>query len=121
MHGVMTPEVLKVPMVMWLSEEYRRCHPAKAEALQANVSKPFSSTCTYHTLLDLGGLSAANLRPEWSVAAKVFKPGPRTLYGNAGNNVIDYDKEIAPMYAETRKGWHPLKPKSVKMAESGAE
>lgn len=121
MHGVMTPDVLKVPMVMWLSEEYRRCHPAKAEALQANVSKPFSATCTYHTLLDLGGLSASNLRPEWSAAAKDFKPGPRTLYGNAGNNVIDYDKEVAPMYAETRKGWHPLKPKSVKMAETGAE
>lgn len=121
MHGVMTPDVLKVPMVMWLSEEYRRCHPTKAEALQANISKPFSATCTYHTLLDLGGLSASNLRPEWSAAAKDFKPGPRTFYGYSGNNVIDYDKEVAPMYAETRKGWHPLKPKSVKMAEMGAE
>jgi glucan phosphoethanolaminetransferase (alkaline phosphatase superfamily) len=121
MHGVMTPDVLKVPMVMWLSDEYRRCHPTKAAALQANVNKPFSATCTYHTLLDAGGLSAPNLRPEWSAAAENFHPGPRKLYGNSGNNVIDYDREIAPMFAESRKGWHPLKPKSVKLAETGAE
>jgi len=107
-HGTFTPDVLHVPMFVWLAHEYAGNHPAAASALRAHTKVPFSAMCTFHTLLDLGGLSCDGMKREWSAASPDFHPGPR-LVSTTSDQVTDYDKDVLPQFLK-RGGWHPLVP-----------
>lgn len=114
MHGVMTPDVLQVPMMMWLSEDYRETFPNIGTQLEAHLTSPISGFSLFHTLLDMGGLGLAGMDSGKSIASPTFEAGPRLVTG-FGGGIIDYDADVAPLHAE-RGGWHPLKPKSLKTA-----
>jgi len=91
MHGRVSRQVIEVPMLLWLSPLYQQVHPDKVAGLKSHLTTPFSSTCTFHTLLDLGGLSCPGFKKQWSSASPDFSPGPR-LVCDANGTVIDYDK-----------------------------
>lgn len=91
MHGRVSRQVIEVPMLMWLSPLYEKDHAGKAAALKAHLDTPFSASCTFHTLLDMGGLSCPGFKKEWSSACSHFAPGPRFVCDSNGL-VIDYDK-----------------------------
>jgi glucan phosphoethanolaminetransferase (alkaline phosphatase superfamily) len=110
MHGTLTPDVLHVPMFMWASPAYEHAHPSVMAALRSHTETPFSAICTFHTLLDMGGLSCTYLKKDWSVASSSFNPGPR-LVAKGAITPVDYDKEILPNFLK-RNGWHPLHPKT---------
>ena len=105
-HGTLTTDVLRVPLIVWLSQEYRALRPAKAEALHAHVETPFSTDTTFHTLIDLAGLSCNFFKPDHSVASKNFQPGARLVTALDGT-LADFDKQIVPAESK-RKGWHPI-------------
>jgi glucan phosphoethanolaminetransferase (alkaline phosphatase superfamily) len=101
MHGTITRQVVEIPMLMWLSPTYEQAHAEKAAALKAHLSTPFSASCTFHTLLDMGGLSCPDFKKEWSTASPHFSPGPR-LICDANGNIIDYDKKFPPRQAASQ-------------------
>jgi len=69
--------------------------------LKANLNTPFSASCTFHTLLDMGGLSCPDFKKEWSAASPQFSPGPRIVC-DANGVIIDYDKKFPPLQAASK-------------------
>ena len=113
-HGNLTTEVLRVPLIVWLSPEYQAARPRQSEALRSHADVPFSSDVTFHTVLDVAGLSCALLLPERSIASREFLPGPRIVVAMHGPPQ-DYDKDIVPNESR-RKGWKPVTPRDEKPA-----
>ena len=105
MHGMVTRQVVEIPMLMWLSPLYAQTHLAKANNLKANLDTSFSASCTFHTLLDLGGLSCDGFKQEWSSASPQFTPGPRLVCDSNGK-ITDYDKKFSPLQVSSKP---PLK------------
>lgn len=111
MHGTVTRQVVEIPMVMWVSPLYEQAHAGRVSALKANLNTPFSSSCTFHTLLDMGGLSCAGFKKEWSSASPNFTPGARLVCDPSGG-ISDYDKkfphrkDIAQMPVPQEKATH---------------
>jgi glucan phosphoethanolaminetransferase (alkaline phosphatase superfamily) len=93
LHGMITPQVVEIPMLMWLSPAYEKAHADKVAALKTHLNIPFSASCTFHTLLDMGGLSCPDFKKERSTASTTFAPGPR-LVCDANGFIIDYDKKF---------------------------
>lgn len=96
MHGLVSRQVVEIPMLMWLSPDYAQHHPQKAAALRANLDTPMSATSIYHTLLDMGGLTCADFKAEQSAAAMQFSPGPRLVCDSRGK-ITDYDRTFPPL------------------------
>ncbi len=90
-HGNVTPEVMHVPMVVWMSPEYRALRPDRAVALESHVSTPFTGSAVFHTLVDAAALQCGELTPRLSAADARFQPGPRLLRDLKGE-ILDYDK-----------------------------
>ena len=93
MHGPVTRQVVEIPMLMWTSPGYAQAHPDKVAGLRSHLATPFSAACTFHTLLDMGGLSCPDFKKEWSIASPAFSPGPRLVCDTYGQ-LIDYDKKF---------------------------
>ncbi|HSI64690.1 MAG TPA: phosphoethanolamine transferase [Candidatus Saccharimonadia bacterium] len=90
-HGNVTPEVMHVPMLVWMSPEYRALRPDRAVALESHVSTPFTGSAVFHTLVDMAALQCKELTPRLSAADARFQPGPRLLRDLKGE-ILDYDK-----------------------------
>lgn len=114
-HGTLTSDVLRVPLVVWLSEDYQALRPRQAGTLRAHGATPISSDTTFHTLVDLAGLSCDLFKPSRSVASTEFVPGPRMVTALDGR-IADYDRQIAPAESK-RKGWRPLSQRVAKNGE----
>lgn len=99
-HGVLTQDVLRVPMMIWLSADYQAARPRQATALRSHLEAPFSSDTTFHTMQDLASLSCPLFKPQLSVASDAFLPGPRLVIDLEGS-LLDYDQKIAPMATST--------------------
>jgi glucan phosphoethanolaminetransferase (alkaline phosphatase superfamily) len=93
MHGMVTRQVVEVPMLMWLSPYYEQAHADKAAALRAHLNTAFSASCIFHTLLDMGGFSCPDFKKEWSSASPHFAPGTRMVCDHNGV-LIDYDQRF---------------------------
>jgi glucan phosphoethanolaminetransferase (alkaline phosphatase superfamily) len=92
-HGNVTQDVVHVPMLVWLSPEYRLQWPTKAKALESHVRTPFSADTTFHTLVDMAGLDCAPLDRGRSAASESFDPGPRMVRDFEGG-LMDYDEAV---------------------------
>lgn len=92
-HGNLSLDVVKVPMIVWLSPEYRRQRPAEAKALLDHVRTPFSGDATFHTLVDMAGLETPLLDRSRSVAGEHFQVGPRMLRDLEGR-LVNFDEAI---------------------------
>jgi glucan phosphoethanolaminetransferase (alkaline phosphatase superfamily) len=91
MHGTITRQVVEVPMLMWVSPLYEQAHAGRVASLKSHLNTPFSASSTFHTLLDMGGLSCVDFKEEWSAASPGFVPGPRHVCNPSGL-VFDYDE-----------------------------
>lgn len=90
-HGTKTEDVIHVPMLMWISPEYRIEQSARAKTLASHVSTPFSADTTFHTLVDMAGLDCMLLDRTKSAASDAFKPGRRIVRSMEGA-LSDYDE-----------------------------
>ncbi|MDB6006128.1 MAG: phosphoethanolamine transferase [Prosthecobacter sp.] len=93
MHGLVSPQVVEIPMLMWTSPGYAKAHPDKVAGLKSHLAVPLSAACTFHTLLDMGGLSCPDFKKERSAASPSFTPSPRMVCDSYGK-LIDYDKKF---------------------------
>lgn len=90
LHSSPTPTVhqIHVPMIVWLSEEFRERHPAIEEALIANRDKNIASTSSlFHTVLDLTGIKTPFYDASYSVASKSFTEKPRRYLNDYNESV----------------------------------
>ena len=82
---------LRVPLVVWASEQYRASHPDKWQALMAHKDIPVSTNCViFHTLLDMGGIDVPQLRREHALSSGDYKASQR-LYVNDHNEYRPLD------------------------------
>lgn len=77
-----------VPMLVWLSEDYREAEPEVADALGRNMQKQVSTSRSYcPTALTLGGITSGRIDPEASLATRAYKPR-QPLYLNDHNEPV---------------------------------
>lgn len=89
-HGSMTPDVLHVPMLVWLSPEYRSARADHTRAIESHTHTALSTDTTFHTLIDMAGLDTPLLDRHRSIASDQFQTEPRVLR-NLNGVVVDYD------------------------------
>lgn len=76
---------LHVPYLVWVSESYRNAYPGKYASLLGNERKPVSSNLvTFHTMLDIGGISTRYLELKYSVGSERYC-SPKRYYLNDHN------------------------------------
>ena len=92
-HGNVTPDVLHVPLLVWLSPEYHARRAEQTHALESHRSTPLSADSTFHTLLDIAGLECSLLDLHQSAANAQFTPGPRMVRDLQGG-LINYDEAV---------------------------
>ncbi|QIF03855.1 sulfatase-like hydrolase/transferase [Roseimicrobium sp. ORNL1] len=97
-HGNVTPDVMHVPMLVWLSPAYRALRRERVASLESHVSTPFTGSALFHTVVDAAALQCAALEPRLGAANAQFHPGPRLLRDMRGD-ILDYDK--LPMIAKS--------------------
>ena len=64
---VMTPAIMKIPLVLWLSEDYKRNFPEITAAAQKNLHKGFVLDDLIWTMTELYGLTFNEFEPEKSL------------------------------------------------------
>lgn len=101
-HGALSRDVVQLPMIVWLSPEYRSARPDKARALASHLATAFSADTTFHTLADMAAIQCALVDPTRSAASASFKPG-RRLLRNLEGVVVDYDAEMARVTAQSAR------------------
>lgn len=89
-HGSATPDVIQIPLLLWLSPEYRSWRPAQTKALESHLATPLAAESTFHTLLDLAGLDCPLLDRTRSAASPSFQPRRRLLRDLEGA-LIEYE------------------------------
>lgn len=83
---------LHVPLLIWLSPEYRALHPEEATCLQAHADQPVSvSLSVFHTMLQLAGLRTPFLTDSLSLAGEHFAPTP-PIYLNDHNRPVSLSR-----------------------------
>jgi glucan phosphoethanolaminetransferase (alkaline phosphatase superfamily) len=92
-HGSATPDVLHVPMILWLSPDYRAQYADRAQALDVHVRTPISADTTFHTLIDMAALETPVLDRTRSAASSSFAPGNR-MFRDLEGMLIDYDEAL---------------------------
>jgi glucan phosphoethanolaminetransferase (alkaline phosphatase superfamily) len=68
------PAEFQIPAFIWVNAAYRKDHPEKVAALQANASKEIRSHDVFYTVADLMGITWPGAAPERSFASERFVP-----------------------------------------------
>lgn len=71
-----------VPLLLWLSPDYRARHPEVVAAAAANKDLPFITSDFAHTAADLARIRFPGFRAEKSLFAPEYAPRQRILPGN---------------------------------------
>ena len=90
LHSSPTPTYyqIHVPMIVWLSDEFREKHPEKNDALVKNRNKNIASTSAlFHTILDLTGVRSSYFNSTYSIASPDFKERPRKYLNDYNESV----------------------------------
>jgi glucan phosphoethanolaminetransferase (alkaline phosphatase superfamily) len=75
-HGaaIYVPAEFQIPAFIWVNATYRKAHPEKVAALEANASKEIRSHDVFYTVADLMGITWPGAAPERSFASEHFNP-----------------------------------------------
>ncbi|WP_197475276.1 phosphoethanolamine transferase [Oleiphilus sp. HI0079] len=88
-HGGVVPTryVADIPLFVWLSDQYIHVRPELEKNLNLNLSKPFSLTELFGTMLDAGGIELPHSNQGLHA---IFTPRERYLI-NTENEPVRYD------------------------------
>lgn len=86
MHGTFSGSYYEyhVPLFVWTSEAYRRQHPDRVAAIQANRTKQLSTMYLFHSLLDLGGVPYSRIDSTLCIDRPAMQAEP-VIYGLDAN------------------------------------
>ncbi|SEW52398.1 phosphoethanolamine transferase [Chitinophaga arvensicola] len=85
LHSTPFPTIyeLHIPLLIWLSPQYVRAWPGKAESTAQNIAQPADTRVIFHTLCDMAGITTPYFRPDESLMNKNFVPQePRMILGD---------------------------------------
>jgi glucan phosphoethanolaminetransferase (alkaline phosphatase superfamily) len=68
------PAEFEIPAFIWINAAFRKAHPSKVAALEANASKEIRSHDVFYTVADLMGITWPGASPEKSFASMHFVP-----------------------------------------------
>jgi glucan phosphoethanolaminetransferase (alkaline phosphatase superfamily) len=68
------PAEFEIPAFVWVNTAYRKAHPEKVAAIEANASKEVRSHDVFYTMADLMGITWPGSAPERSFASERFAP-----------------------------------------------
>jgi glucan phosphoethanolaminetransferase (alkaline phosphatase superfamily) len=68
------PAEFQIPAFIWVNAAYRKAHPEKVAALEANASKEIRSHDVFYTVADLMDITWPGAAPERSFASERFVP-----------------------------------------------
>lgn len=104
---VPTAHQLYVPMVLWMSPQYRRAHPHDWDAARANASRDVSSSASlFHTVLDLARVTTPYWRQSLSLTAPNYAPGPRYYLNDYLDAVPLSQSALRAVDRERLARWH---------------
>ncbi|MCM1117195.1 MAG: lipid A phosphoethanolamine transferase [Pseudoflavonifractor sp.] len=84
-----TFEQLHVPLLIWMSPDYRRLHPDRFLAARANSRRAVStSSSLFHSVLALAGIDAPIADPSLSLLSNTYSP-PSYLYLDDHNEAVE--------------------------------
>ncbi|MDR2179538.1 MAG: phosphoethanolamine transferase [Synergistaceae bacterium] len=75
-----TPPIMKIPLLLWFSDEYKRRFPEVVEAARANRHKNFVLDDLLWTMTDLYGLTFEGFRPDKSLVNRNYVPVSLNLH-----------------------------------------
>ena len=80
-HGVpgTTRHEVEVPLAVWTTPAFRRARPGVVRALERNRALPVTTADLFYGLADLVGAGWPGHRPDRSVFAPGYQPGPRPV------------------------------------------
>lgn len=91
-HGTITPEICRnqfeIPMMIWMSESYRRNRPELAARLARAAERPFYTSDMTHLLLDLAGIRCRWFDPTRSIIDDRYDTVRRRAIGD---DRLDYE------------------------------
>jgi heptose-I-phosphate ethanolaminephosphotransferase len=95
MHGneILSPYMVEIPLVVWLSPEYRRNHADFVGQLERRLNRPYTHSHFAHSVADLARLSFVGMDRTRSIFAEEFIPRERLVAGRR--------------HEEFRRNWAP--------------
>jgi glucan phosphoethanolaminetransferase (alkaline phosphatase superfamily) len=91
-HGNLSPDVVDVPFLAWLSSRYRAAEPEIVRALESNREKKSSAQDVFPTLCEMYHLASSEVDPTRSLADDHYEEHPRF--------VLQMDGTISPIGPE---------------------
>jgi len=79
-----TPHAFEIPAFVWMNTAYRKAHPDKVTALQANISREIRTHDVFGTMADLMGISWPGAKPSRSFASDQFVPDTSEKFAAGG-------------------------------------
>lgn len=83
----MSKYILSIPLLIWLSPEYKNTFPEKTFNILNNREKKISTDNLFHTVLDINGLELKKLDKSKSIASDKLKEAIRYVY--AKNQIFE--------------------------------
>lgn len=78
-HAIEGDDIVNIPLLVWLSPQFRAARPALAEALAANARRPVSAQDIFSTLCALHGIDTSAADPTRNLAASAYVEHPRHI------------------------------------------
>lgn len=78
---------LRIPFIMWFSDDYIKLNPEKVELARMNQNTPVSSSMVFHTLLDVAGIESSYVDKGSSLVNTDLEQKPRMYLGDHDNPV----------------------------------
>jgi heptose-I-phosphate ethanolaminephosphotransferase len=87
--SMISPNLAEIPLVLWLSDDYRKAHPAFVAHLGQTTHRPFITSNLMESMTDLARLSYPGMDDSRSLFSTQFTPHPRITADQ------DYDRMVA--------------------------
>lgn len=80
-------QVYEIPLLFRLGDKFRLDRPELVERMMSALQRPFQTDHLVHTLLDLYGIQAPQMHPEWSLFSAQYE-GSQRYCDQLGKSVV---------------------------------
>ena len=81
--------MIEIPVIMWASDKFKAKYPAKWQAIQDAVNRPYMTDDMIYTVMDLADIETPEFNPAKSIINPAFDAARPRIF-----NDLDYDQQI---------------------------
>ncbi len=85
---------LRIPMLLWFSDQYKNTFHVKYENALTNKDKPVSTNAAFHTVLDMANIKTTYLNKDLSLVDREFKIAKRMYLNDHDKPVFFYNANL---------------------------